>query len=74
MKRSMIIKRKRNKLKLMFAGPVTGFSKMGNAQRIKSLATEKKFWFALFDLSICIYRYFRCEPEVHSRFALWFAF
>lgn len=47
MKRSMIIKRKRNKLKLMFAGPVTGFSKMGNAQRIKSLATEKKIWFAL---------------------------
>ena len=47
MKRSTIIKRKRNKLKLMFAGPVTGFSIMGNAQRIKSLATEKKIWFAL---------------------------
>lgn len=55
MKRSTIIKRKRNKLKLMFAGPVTGFSKMGNAQRIKSLATEKKFWFALLVLTICIY-------------------
>ena len=59
MKRSTIIKRKQNKLKLMFAGPVTGFSKMGNAQRIKSLATEKKFWFALgfalLVLTICIY-------------------
>ena len=59
MKRSMIIKRKRNKLKLMFAGPVTGFSIMGNAQRIKSLATEKKIWFALgfalLVLTICIY-------------------
>lgn len=47
MKRSTIIKRKQNKLKLMFAGPVTGFSIMGNAQRGTFLAIEKIIWFAL---------------------------